>query len=291
MKITNKMKIAVIIFLSILLFGTISYFIFVVPYNLTCGEKFKLYVDLNRHVQTPLENEIGGNLGLLMRYVRLENPYEEGSILYSMWLEQSQYNIPALILASLEIPSTNIAFIHRDCIHLQPIHESIHKTVNESFHCSRVALKEGGEEWLEYVKKTARGKTIVDLHGTGNSIRSYWHKTFQEEPDLLFVAGSLPVGRLLVNTSGPSSDSIERFNSSPLGSLLKFPKRKENEFNPLVLECQKRAVDCALSNMSFSFSPSLEKLQRVVLLMENSITVKTNTHIYYHDGEKPKTQI
>ena len=284
-------KLVVIIFLAILLIGTITYFICKVSSS-PSGEKFcnsiEVYSDPDNS-STQLENEMGGNLGLLMKLVRLENPYEEGSTLHAMWLEQSQYNIPALILASLEIPSTNVAFVHRDCVHLQPIHEAIHRTVNSSFHCSRIALKEGGEEWLDYVQKTARGKTIVDIHGSGKSIRTYWHDTFQEEPDLIYVTGNITNGRLLVYTNRDDSvyDAIERFNSSPLGSLAKFPKRKKNEFDPQVVECQQRAVNCAIRHMPFSFSPSLEKLHRLVSLMGNSVTVKTNTHLGSHDiGEE-----
>ena len=291
------MKLVVIIFLSILLIGTVTYFICKVSSCSTVSTTLPTtnkenFIDQDSP-PTQLENEMGGNLGLIMRLVRLENPYEEGTTLHSMWLEQSQYNIPALILASLEIPSTNVAFIHRDCVHLQPIHEAIHRTANSSFHCSRIALKEGGEEWLEYVKKTARGKTLVDIHGSGNNIRTYWNKTFQEEPDLFYVTGSLKVGRVLVYTSQDDSvfDSLERFNSSPLGSLAKFPKRKKNEFDPKVVECQQRAVNCAIRHMPFSFTPSIEKLHRLVSLMGNSVTVKTNIHLSSHDNWEESNQV
>jgi hypothetical protein len=235
---------------------------------------------------TWLEKEMGGDLGLLMRVVRLANPYTDASALHGllgqMWLEQSHYNIPALILAALEIPENNVAFVQRDCVHLQRIHEAIHGATNAAFHCSRIALAEGGEQWREYVESTAHGKIIVDLQGTGGSIRSYWMHAFQEEPDLLYVTGTLPQGRLLVHCL---HDAIERFNSSPLGSLAKFPERKRNEYDPLVLECQKQAVDCAIGHIPyFSFPPSLDRLQRLVSLMPDSVTVKLNKHIDNHMG-------
>jgi len=233
---------------------------------------------------TAWEQEIGGDLGLLMRVVRLANPYDDGTPLHAMWHEQSQYNIPALILAALELPESGLAFVMRDCVHLQPIHEAIYGTINATFHCSRIAMEEGGDEWKDYVEGTALGRTIVDLQGTGGSVRNYWLKTFKHEPALIYVTGTLPHGRLLVHCY---HDAIERFNSSPLGSLGKFPERKQNEFDPLVLECQAAAVECALSHMPhFSFSPSLEKLAKCVNAMPGSVTFKMNRHIDNHSEQE-----
>lgn len=229
---------------------------------------------------TGLEQSVGGDLGLLMRVVRLANPYEEGSLLHAMWIEQSQFNIPALILVALEAPRDNVAFVHRDCVHLQPIHAAIHGTTNASFHCSRIALAEGGEQWKDYVKASALGKTIVDLHGSGKSICDYWKNTFNRMPDLLYVTGTLQNGQLLFQCS---QDAIERFNSSPLGSLAKYPSRKTCEFDAEVIQCQKAAVDCALSHLRyFCFSPSRPTLEKLISLMAGSVTDRMNKHVVDH---------
>lgn len=230
---------------------------------------------------TELEQQIGGDLALLMRIVRLANPYRINSKLYSMWLEQSQLNIPALILTALELPKENVAFIMRDCVHLQPIHQVIHGTVNASFHCSRMALKEGLPSFRQYVEETALGKTLVDIHGTGVHILDYWKKNFRSRPDLIYVSGVLQKGRLLVRTN---HDSLERFNSSPLGSIGYFPHRKKCEFDKDVLECQQAARDCAISHIPyFQFARDLETLELLIDKMLGSMTCQKNIHIVDHE--------
>jgi hypothetical protein len=229
---------------------------------------------------TQLEKEVGGDLGLLMRVVRLANPYEPGSVLHSMWLEQSQLNIPALILAALELPPTNVAFMMRDSVHLQPIHEALWKEKNVSFHSSRLTMQYANEAFIEYAKNVAFGKTIVDLHGTGQSILNFWQKTFNTTPDLVYLSGILKNGRLLTQTG---HHAIELFNSSPLGSLNVFPERKKCEFDERVIKCQADARDCAISHFEhFTFSPNLSIFQGLLKQMENSVTIEANIHICNH---------
>lgn len=228
------------------------------------------------------EEEIGGELAMLMRLVRLAAPYEDGSLLKAMWHEQATLNIPALILAALELPRENVVFVHRDCLHLQPIYEALHNTNAGSFHCSRIALKAGGEEWLNYVKKAAYGKLIVDLQGTGGSIVRYWQETFGELPDLCYLTGTLQHGRLLAPCL---HDAIERFNSSPLGTLTNFPDRLPCEYPPKTIECQARAVQTAINYFPFfNFSANIETFQRIVGQMPRAVTVKQNVHIDNHEA-------
>jgi hypothetical protein len=229
---------------------------------------------------TKLEQEIGGDLALLMRVVRLANPYEPGSVLHFMWLEQSQLNIPGLILAALELPPTGLAFIMRDCVHLQPIHEALWKEKNATLHSSRMAIKNNNEAFEQHVKETAFGKTIVDLHGSGQSIFRYWKEVFNEEPEVVYLSGSLPKGTVLAKGS---HDLLERFNSSPLGSLSVFPERKKCEFDERIIQCQANARDCAISHFDhLSFSKNLPLFQELVHQMQSSITGKTNVHIADH---------
>lgn len=228
------------------------------------------------------EEEIGGDLAMLMRLVRLACPYEDGSLLKAMWHEQSSLNIPALVLAALELPKENVTFVHRDCVHLQPIYEALHGTRASTFHCSRIALKKAGEAWLQYVQDNAYGKLIVDLQGTGGSIISYWQGHFQEMPSLCYLTGTLQHGTLLAPCL---HDAIERFNSSPLGSLLDFPNRLPCEYPPKVLECQAKAVETAISYFPFfNFESSIEQFQKIVGQMPHSITVKKNVHIDNHEA-------
>ena len=231
---------------------------------------------------TTIEAQVGGGLGLLMRIVRLANPYEPESLLHSMWNEQARLNIPALVLAALELPAENIAFVMRDCVHLQPIHEALYGTKNNSFHSSRMAFKAGGKAFEEYVREVAYGKTIVDLQGTGKSVADYWKEVFNEKPDLLYVTGHMQMGRALIENN---HDALERFNSSPLGSMAKYPLRKACEFDSQVLQCQANAVACAVEQIpNFKFEPDLALLQGFTDLMLYTVTMRDNVHLVSHDA-------
>ena len=233
------------------------------------------------------EEIIGGELALLMRMVRLANPYHRASGYHRLWWEQSQLNIPVLVLAALELPSTGLAFIHRDCVHLQRIHEAIHGTTNTTFHCSRIALSERGEGWDEYVKETAYGKTLVDLQGSGRSIVRYWRETFNEMPSLIYITGMLNHGYAVIRTP---HDVIERYNSSRIGSLLKWPNRESNEFREDYLNAQYGAIGKALEFIkSFSyFEPSKDKLEKFLHLMIHAETPSIVDHFSDH-GENRYT--
>ena len=234
------------------------------------------------HGFSEIEQQIGGELSLLMRAVRLVNPYQHGSNCWHIWHEQSQLNIPALIFAASDVPKTNVAFVYRDCIHLHRIHEQLHGSQNNAFHCSRVALRLGGAQWDEYVKRQAYGKIIVDLQGSGNSLSEYWRQVFNEEPALIYVAGVLRNGKALV----PSQlDAIERFNSCSFGSLAKFPERYPCEFEQDILQAQHGAIDCCLEHMQhLSIQPrsDIMWLTKIVTAMTSSQTFRINRHVTVH---------
>lgn len=230
---------------------------------------------------TPIEAQVGGDLALLMRVVRLANPYEPQTIIHSMWNEQAELNVPALVLAALELPRENIAFVMRDCVHLQPVHEALRGTRNATFHASRIAFKLGGEAFASHVREVAYGRTIVDLQGSGKSVADYWKRTFDEEPDLLYVNGHMCIGRALVENN---HDALERFNSSPLGSLARYPMRKPCEFTPEVLECQAQAIACAIEHIPyFNFTPNVTLLKALTDAMLNTVTMGCNVHVINHE--------
>lgn len=230
---------------------------------------------------TPIEMQVGGDLALLMRAVRLANPYEPQTVIHAMWHEQAELNVPALVLAGLELPAENLAFVMRDCVHLQPIHEALWGTKNNTFHSSRIALKSGGEAFVSHVRDTAYGRTIVDLQGSGKSVMDYWGQTFGEEPELLYVNGHMCVGRALVENN---HDALERFNSSPLGSLAHYPDRLPCEFEPAVLECQAQAIACAIEHIPyFNFTPNPPLLKAITDAMLDTVTMRYNVHVVNHE--------
>lgn len=244
------------------------------------GIAAKHYTDFE---PTTLEQLVGGELGLLMRVVRLANPYDPDTILHRMWLEQAQLNVPALVLAAASLPSENLAFVHRDCVHLQRIHEQIHGCQNVTFHCSRIAMEKKGRAWSDYVVNTAKGRIIVDLQGTGGSVGRYWADAFYEKPEIIYVTGMMTEGKALVTIP---TDVIERFNSSPLGSLGEFPQRFTCEFAEEVVECQRRAIDAAIQYMPYFDlrKENLALLSRLIILMYHSFTPLWNNHQSNHES-------
>lgn len=229
---------------------------------------------------TANEKLVGGDLALLMRMLRLSNPYVREDIRYMLWNEQAQLNIPALVLIALELPKSNLAFVHRDCVHLQPIHEALYGVKNNEFHCSRLALNHTNVEYMEYVRNTTYGRTIVDLQGSGKSLYNYWSKCFGEYPELLYVSGPITKERRLLDVV---SDILEKYNSSMLGSLSDWPLRKCNEFNPAYLEAQQMTVMKAVQMLTkFSFARNKESLYSLIRLMESGETPKIMKHMENH---------
>jgi len=221
------------------------------------------------------------DLALLMRAVRLHNPYKPGSDEHLLWYEQSQLNIPVLILAALELPPDGLAFIHRDCVHLQKLHSALYSTKNNEFHCSRISLMSGGQDFKKYVIENAYGKKIVDLNGTGDSITKYWLTEFKEEPDLLYVSShNLKENNRIIYSE---FDIFERFNSSRLGSLLKYPNRDRCEFSETSLDAQHGAVECAIRLLSFfKFKRDTNLIKRLSTLMIHSSTPYIVKHVSAH---------
>ena len=217
------------------------------------------------------EQAVGGELALLMRVVRLANPYPPDTDFHRLWFEQAQLNVPALVLAAASLPKKNLAFVWRDCVHLQRIHEQLHGTHNVQFHCSRIAMASGGEQWKKYVENVAKGKIIIDLQGSGRSVVQYWRDNFQEMPQLLYVTGMMSYGHALITTP---TDVIERFNSCSFGSMAQFPERFKNEFEDEFLQCQQRAIDKAIEYMPFFNleEENLPLLGSIIQLMYHSET-------------------
>jgi hypothetical protein len=233
---------------------------------------------------TGYEEIIGGDLALLMRALRLMNPYSRNTEHHRLWYEQAQLNIPALILISLELPEKNLAFVHRDCVHLQPIYETIYKVKATEFHCSRYALNNSNPAWDNYVKATAYGKTIVDLQGSGKSMITYWQKTFNQKPSLLYATGKMAEGEAIIPVV---RDVMERFNSSRLGSLLEWPNRDICEHREDYLETQHTAVKKALELIPcFSFKKDKFKLGQLITLMLRAQTPSIVSHYHLHGNQK-----
>ena len=242
--------------------------------------------EFRSHSLTSVEEKVDGDLARLMKTVRLANPYKFNTNEYFIWHEQSQYNIPALILAAKELPYQNVCFVHRDCIHLQRIHKVIYKISNPAFHCSRIALRHYDSEWIEYVRKKALGRLIVDLHGSGFSLSQFWKNAFNKKPDILLVTGrKRGVVRGCKSLIYTNHSLIERYNSSPLGSVLRWPQRAKCEHDPSFIDAEHRAVNAALKILPYfsSIQGDIEKLEFLIGNMQMGIVQKICNFKSRHD--------
>ena len=100
---------------------------------------------------TKLENMVDDdNLKSFMRYLRLQCPYDGQKKLW--WIDQANKNIPALILASLELPTDRkIHFTYRDCVFFHQIYEKVTGNKGYRFDTSRVMYWMKNKFFNEYV--------------------------------------------------------------------------------------------------------------------------------------------
>lgn len=250
--------------------------------DIASAKNFEIQTELSTlHLFTDVENSMYKDLSLLCRMVRLACPYQKESRGYDFWLDQAQANIPILILASLELPDDDISFIMRDGVHFKHIYESITNKQSKALHCSRLAFANGGAEFQKHVEENGLNRTCVDLHGTGGSITNYWRKTFQKDPKYITLSGAANFGTKI--SKGTGGDSIEKLNSSRLGSVSTYPDRLDCEFSEDLLEAQEKAVSCAISHFKyFSFSKDINLLSKLDTYPTGAFTVSNNIHVPFH---------
>jgi hypothetical protein len=214
------------------------------------------------------------NLACWMRYVRLSCPYIS-SHEKQLWNDQSNFNLPVLALASLELPDKNIAFTFRDSIYWQQIYEVLTNKKSKQLHVSRQCYLNPSIEFNNYVLSTVKDHIIVDLQGTGRSLKEFFKNNL---PESIYICG--PTEYPVVSIAGKSSDSIERHNISSLGTLIDYtkdgPKRAECEHNSEIIKVQKNAIDVAVNSAKF-FKIKRNKSLLINLLqrMKNNYTHKT----------------
>lgn len=185
-----------------------------------------------------------------MRYVRLRCPFSGDR--RQLWLDQAQLNLPVLALAALELPDKPIAFTYRDCVFWQHLHEALTGRTSRILHSSRRAYSEATDEYRSYVLEQARDAAIVDLQGTGGSVKRFFETAGQPAPELIYICG--PTGEGVRALARSVSDAIERHNCSTLGTLVGWhggPVRAECEFPSVVVETQAAAQTAALEAASW----------------------------------------
>lgn len=179
------------------------------------------------HIMTELELAVGNELAMLMRAVRLANPYPLCSEQELAWREFSQITIPMMVSFAAALPAAGLCFTNRDCTHLQKIHERLHGTRNASYEGSRFALLNPTKAYVEHVRQNALGKILIDVQGWGNHPRWFIRKHFDKQIEMMYYHGQQGKGMKVFH--GANSDAVEKVNAVSYGSLRKWPTRWQSE--------------------------------------------------------------
>jgi hypothetical protein len=183
---------------------------------------------------SPLERSIYNagytSLASCMRAARLLSPYEIGSANSMFWLEQSQLNLPILVLASQFIDQiavdkgyNNFLFCARDCFHWIKIFKKMFPQYNANyFYSSRLAYKNPSKDYINYVQRLYTPQTlIIDGQGTGKTCKEFFHKYMLSQPNYLPLVGA-DFSNPQLGLSNNHSDKIELINYANHGSLETF---------------------------------------------------------------------
>lgn len=169
---------------------------------------------------TPVENFLiqSGykHLAGLARAVRLSNPYELGDR-HLLWNEQSQINIPLLVIVSNYLASLTqydkLLFSMRDCCNLELIFKIMYPNIkSEPFFTSRDLYSNPTEKFRQYISEVVTSNSlVVDLQGTAKSCKSLLPSTEYFTVVYSDLDNTHNVGRLVHRKDG-FSDKIERLN-------------------------------------------------------------------------------
>lgn len=235
-------------------------------------------------------------LATLMRQLRLSNPYEKESLSYKAWEEQSQFNIPILILASYYLDNfcqinqkQRLLFSARDCCHLIDIFKTLFpKYESIYFYSSRLVYSNPSTAYIKYVKDLYSENTvIVDGQGTGNSCRKFFSNHLNTQPCLIPIVGIIPNHIAISYRFG---DKIEFINYASHGSIYDYTEEGP-QFLPLEydVESVSPAYACVQKCITllgnYRFKPFNQMLIDMLLWnLTLSSPVLKNNHVIHHQN-------
>jgi FMN phosphatase YigB (HAD superfamily) len=156
----------------------------------------------------------------LCRAVRLSNPYKASPERYDLWKEQTEVNLPILILLSRYLKGIysfkfkKFRFTTRDCCNLLPMFKVLYPDLDaQEFISSRFILNNPSKDFKEYVKDIdVENSLVVDLQGTGKSYNNFFGNV-NNYFTLIYsdLDNKLPA-RYLFHRSAGFSDKIEKLN-------------------------------------------------------------------------------
>lgn len=230
-------------------------------------------------------------LAALCRKVRLSNAWPDDK-LTRLWEDQSDINIPLLVLISIHLHNTyesvgkELLFSERDCNILHKVYKILFPNSGaEVFYTSRECYSKATDTFIDYARLMydPNKSVIVDLQGTGKSATSFFSKIFGKEPELFFVVYSdlnnTVKCEYLVHRASGFTDVIERLNYSSLGSVTDVvsgrPVRKAIASNGYV------AMQQFISSMACSF---LSKGHKIETELPNDYIVLIRYLLYAAEG-------
>ena len=193
----------------------------------------------------------------------------ESEIQKLIWADQSQFNIPLIILVALSLPSDKeLIFSQRDCLYLQQIYNKILNKNYFMLDVSRIGyLKPFNKEYSEYVLSSTKDKLIVDSHGNGYSANSFFSNTNQSLnlyhifkhyldinqkkrlgfPKDIDISSSMECTSLGGRTWFCPGRSFEKFNIHNTGRLIGWENNKAirdtPEHNPIIASTISQSID------------------------------------------------
>jgi hypothetical protein len=224
-------------------------------------------------------------LANLCRHVRLLNPYSD--FRKKIYEEQSQINIPILVLLAIHLHSLNkrILFMLRDCFYLKMVYDILYPdNDSEYLFCSRKAMKTSSPSFVKYMRdmmsssRNPERKTVIfDLFGTGKSIWQFLQKHEINHVDILYFLiyesseCPQPPHLFLYN-----NDYIEMMNFTCFGSAIDIDEcgkkiRQSPEYDSLII----RVIQQAIHNAVFYLASFRENI-----LSSREICTDWLKHIY-----------
>ncbi|MCX7595656.1 MAG: hypothetical protein N2235_18240 [Fischerella sp.] len=225
------------------------------------------------------------NLACWMRYVRLKCPGDDEHNFKKYWEDQSNYNLPVLALASLELPEDQeIVFNYRDCVYFKPLYEAITGKKSYSVTTSRKCYRNPSKPYINYVVNETKNRVLVDLQGTGSSVRDFFAKLNISQPTTIYVCG--PVEEPTIGLSASCSDAIEKHNCSYTGTLVNWtdiPIHASFEHSSYIIEPQRQAMLHAVNSAKyFKIRPNRPLIHELLVAMSTDFTVQNMSWIDNH---------
>jgi len=225
-------------------------------------------------LKTNLERTIGGDLSHLMRSVRVANPYQEGTDEYFIWLDQSQLNIPFLILSALELPKEGLCFIHTDTLYLQKIHEAIFGVINKTVHLSEESISNPNESYIRYIKNVSDNSIIININFDEIILYDFWKKYFNKKINLISIIGDNFFGETIIKNLFFNKNIIKKYNCPKMIISEQYPYLKEQDYNKNIVNVQKKAIEKCIAYLPYFLNIKKDKntLKKVLEKMKDGKT-------------------